>query len=148
MNNKLVVFRLDEQPYALRLPTVERIVRAVEVAHLPKAPEMVLGVINVQGRIIPVADIRGRFDLPEKALTLSDQMIIVRTSKWTLALVVDTVSGVIECPDEDLIKKEKIMPDAEYVEGVVRLKDGMILIADIHQFLPLEGQWEPAEAVR
>jgi purine-binding chemotaxis protein CheW len=54
---KLVVFTLDEQHYALHLVAVERAVRMVEIALLPKAPKIVLGVINVQGRIIPVVNL-------------------------------------------------------------------------------------------
>ncbi|MBF8302857.1 MAG: cheW40H-4 [Candidatus Dadabacteria bacterium] len=59
--NQLVVLTLDEQRYALHLSAVERIVRVVEVTPLPKAPEIVLGVVNVQGQIIPVINIRKRF---------------------------------------------------------------------------------------
>ena len=51
---QLVVFRLDERRYALPLAVVERVVRAVDVTPLPKAPPMVLGVIDVHGRVLPV----------------------------------------------------------------------------------------------
>ncbi len=57
---KLVVFRLDEQRYAIPLAAVERIVRAVEVTALPEGPEIVLGVIDMEGRIRPVLDTRGK----------------------------------------------------------------------------------------
>ncbi len=59
--NQLVVFAFDEQRYALHLSAVERIVRMVEITPLPKAPEIVLGVVNVQGRIVPIVNIRKRF---------------------------------------------------------------------------------------
>ena len=55
-----VVFRLDEQHYAVPLSVVERIVRMVDITPVPKTPEIVLGVINVQGSVIPVVDIRRR----------------------------------------------------------------------------------------
>jgi purine-binding chemotaxis protein CheW len=69
----LVVFTLDARRYAVPLSTVERIIRAVEITPLPQAPEIVLGVINVQGRIIPVVNTRKRFRLPECDIRLSDQ---------------------------------------------------------------------------
>ena len=56
-----VVFTLDEQRYALRLSAVERIVRAVEVIPLPETPKIVIGMINVQGRVMPVVNIRSGF---------------------------------------------------------------------------------------
>lgn len=140
MSNQLVVFALDEQRYALHLSAVERIVRVAEVTPLPKAPEIVLGVINVQGHLIPVADIRRRFRLPEREIDLSDHLIIAKTSKRTVALVVDEVTGVIESPEQKLIPAKEILPGTDYVEGVMKLEDGLILIHDLATFLSLEEE--------
>jgi purine-binding chemotaxis protein CheW len=148
MSNQLVVFALDEQRYALHLSAVERIVRVAEVTPLPKAPEIVLGVINVQGQIIPVADIRRRFRLPEREIDLSDQLIIAKTSKRTVALVVDEVTGVIERLQQDVIPTENVLPGLEYVEGIAKLEEGMVLIHDIDKFLSLEEDRKLAAALR
>lgn len=138
--NQYVIFTLDEQRFALYLSATERIVRIVEVTHLPKAPEIVLGVVNVQGQVNPVVDVRKRFRLPERELNLSDQMIIAHTLRRTVALVVDSVSGIIECSEQEEIASGKILPGIEYVEGVVKLEDGMILIHDLDRFLSLEEE--------
>jgi len=138
--NQLIVLTLDEQRYALHLSAVERIVRGVEVTPLPKAPEIVLGVVNVQGQITPVINIRKRFRLPEREMNLSDQLIIAHTSRRTVALVADAVSGVIERSEQEVIAAEKVLPGIEYVEGVVKLEDGMILIHDLNKFLSLEEE--------
>ncbi len=95
-SNQFVVFTLDGQAYALHLSVVERIVRVVEVTPLPKAPEIVLGVVNVGGKIIPVIDIRKRFRLHGREIDLSDQLVIANTLHRRVALVVDSVIGVIE----------------------------------------------------
>jgi purine-binding chemotaxis protein CheW len=81
-----VVFTLDERRYALYLPAVERVVPAVEVTPLPNAPEVVLGVINVQGRIIPVINVRKRFGLRERDIEPNDRFILARTSRHVVAL--------------------------------------------------------------
>ncbi|MEW6418299.1 MAG: chemotaxis protein CheW [Nitrospirota bacterium] len=128
--NQLIVFTLDEQRYALYLHAVERVIRSIEITSLPKAPDIVLGVINVQGRVIPVVNIRKRFRLPEKEISLSDQMIISRTANRSVALPVDNVIDVIEYPEEKVVPSEEILPDIEYVKGVIKLKDGLILIHD------------------
>lgn len=60
----MVGLTLDGQRYALSLAQVERVIRAVEITPLPQAPEIITGVINVRGRVIPVVDIRKRFRLP------------------------------------------------------------------------------------
>jgi purine-binding chemotaxis protein CheW len=74
--SKLVLFSLEEPRYALYLSAVERVIRSVEVTPLPKAPEIVIGVINIQGEIIPVIDIRKLFHLPIHEISIDDLFII------------------------------------------------------------------------
>ena len=138
--NQLVVFTLDEQRYALYLAAVERIVRVVEITPLPKSPEVVLGVVNVHGQIIPVVNIGKRFRLPEREIALSNQLIIANTSRRAVALLVDEVSGVVEISEREMIEAGKILPDMDYVEGIVKLEDGLILIHDLNTFLSIEEE--------
>lgn len=140
MRRPIIVFNLDEQRYALRLSAVERIVRIVEITPLPKAPEIVLGVVNVQGQVIPVVNIRKRFCLPDREISLSDHLIIARTTKRVVVLVADTVLGVVECWEEEVTAADKILPDLEYVESVVKLEDGLIFIHNLDTFLSLEEE--------
>ena len=146
--DSLVVFTLEEQRYALRLAAVERVVRAVEVTPLPKAPEIVLGMINAQGRIVPVVNVRKRFQLPEREVGLSDQFIIARTARRTVALVVDAVNHVVPCPEAQVVASEKILPGLEHVEGVLKLPDGMIFVHDLDRFLSLDEEQALAEALK
>lgn len=137
---QLVVFTLDEQRYALHLPAVERAIRMIEITPLPTAPEIVIGVVNVHGAVVPVLNIRKRFRLPEREPDLSDQLIIARTARRIVALVVDTINDVIALPSEELVAPETILPQLEHVEGVVKLDDGMIFIQDLDAFLSLEEE--------
>ena len=132
---KLVTFSLDDRKFALYVSAVQRIVRVVEVTALPKAPEIVSGIINLQGQVIPVFDIRMRFHLPAREVQLNDQLIIASTTKRTVALLVDSVNDVIEIPEEKIIAAEQILPELEYVEGVVKTEGGMVLIHDLEKFL-------------
>lgn len=138
--NQFVVFTLDEQRFGLELTAVERVVRRVEITPLPKAPEIVLGVVNVRGRVIPVVDIRRRFRLPERRPALSDQIIIARTAQRAVALAVDATIEVLDRPQEDIIEALRVLPGIEYVEGVLKLEDGLILIHDLNRFLSLEEE--------
>ena len=144
---QLVHFNLDDQRYALFLSAVIRIIPVAEITDLPKAPEIVLGVINVNGFIIPVFDICKRFRLPHREMQLGNQLIIASTLKRTVALLVDSVNDVIEIPEEKIIAGEKILPGLEYVEGVVKTEDGMILIHDLEQFLSLQEEKALHEAM-
>jgi purine-binding chemotaxis protein CheW len=135
MLNQYVAFFLGEQQYALPLTTVERVVRMVEVTPLPKAPEVVLGVIAFQGNIIPVMSMRKRFGLLEPETSLSDQLIVADTAVRRVALVVNSVTGVLVRTVEEVTEAEKIVPGAQYVEGITRLGGGIVFIHDLEHFL-------------
>ena len=134
----LIVFALDSQRYALPLPVVDRVVRMAAITPLPKAPDIVLGIVNIQGRVIPVINIRRRFCLPDREIALTDQLVVAHTAQRPVALVADAVLDVIASSAESLIAAENILPKVEYVEGVIKLADGLILIHDLDKFLSLE----------
>lgn len=133
---QLVVFRLDEQRYALPMRGVERILRAAEVTRLPKAPAIMLGVINLDGRVLPVLNIRSRLGLPECEIRPADHFLIAQTVRRTVVLVIDEALGVIERPPGDIVGRA-ILPGLEQTRGVIRLDDGLALIHDLEGFLSL-----------
>lgn len=139
-SERLLVFSLDDQRYALYLRAVERVVRMVEITALPKTPEIVLGVINLHGRVIPVVDTCKRFRLRGCEIGLSDQLIIANTAARPIALVADAVAGIIELPKGEVVPADRIVPGMEYVEGVLKLDDGMVLIHDLDRFLSLDEE--------
>lgn len=138
--DSLLVLALGEGRYALPLRAVDRVVRMAAITPLPKAPDAVLGVINLQGRVIPVINMRRRFRLPEREIALTDQLVVAHTARRPVALVADAVLDVIACPPQSLVAAEDVVPGIEYVEGVVKLEDGLILIHDLDRFLSLEEE--------
>ncbi len=136
----VIAFFLGNQRYALPLSSVDRVVRMVAITPLPKAPDIVLGVVNLQGQVIPVVNMRRRFSLPDKAIALTDQLIIAHTSQRPVALVADAVHDVIADSSQTLIETENILSGIEYVAGVIKLEDGLILIHDLDKFLSLEEE--------
>jgi len=137
---QLLAFGMAQQRYALPLAAVERVVRAVEITPLPKAPPMVLGIVNIGGHIVPVFNVRSRFRLPERDMDLRDQLILGQTEHRMVALVVDEVSAVMERAESEVITAQEILPGLEYVQGVAKLEDGMILIHDLDKFLSSEEE--------
>ncbi len=137
-SNHFVVFTLDEQRFALPLSAVGRVIRGVEITTLSETPETVLGVINVQGQIIPVINIRKRLRLSESELNLSDQIIIAHAPGQTIAFVVDAVTGVVECSEQQSIMAEKILPGLRgYTQSMIKADDNMIIVCDLVRFLSL-----------
>lgn len=138
----LVVFRLQEQSYALHLDVVERIVRAVEITNVPEAPEIVLGVINVAGRIIPVMNLRRRFGLPEHEIDPADHLVIAHTRRRAVALLVDEADDVVAYPESAVVDANQIVPGLAHVHGAIQLESGLVLIHDLESFLSLDEEQE------
>lgn len=137
-SHPLVVFRLDEQRFAVALPSVERIVRAAEVTPLPNAPGIVLGIIDIEGRVLPVLNLRRRLGLKEHRLHPDEQFIIARAGGRAVVLVVDETQDVIAPIAEDLVSAGTIAPGLQHIDGAVSLPDGLVLIHDLEKFLSLE----------
>jgi len=136
----LLVFKLENWQCALPISIVEKAYRAVAVTPLPELPDIILGLIDVHGSLLPVVNIRKRFHLPEKKLVPSDQLIVACTRKRQVALVVDSIVDVIECADTDIVPSGTILPGLDPVEGVIKTGSGMILVHDLDRFLSLEEE--------
>ena len=130
-----VVFRLDTGRYALPLTAVERIVRAVYVTPLALAPDIVLGAIDVAGRILPVFNIRRRLRLPERMIDPQDHFLIARTAQRTVVLVIDSAQGILERPAVAMIDAKSIGSNLGHIQGVIQAPDGLVLIHDLEHFL-------------
>ena len=135
-----VGFALGDVNYALTLASVERVVDAVWVTPLPDAPNVILGVINVQGQIVPVVDIRQRFGLIARDIGCDDKLIIAKSLSGRLALIADTVVGVVEYADTDIIAGESIVPGMVYTDAIAKNHDGVVLIHDLDKFLSLNEE--------
>ncbi len=133
MNNAgtYLIFRLDEQRYALALSSVERVFRVVELIPMPKAPTMVLGVVNVQGRIVPVVSVRKQFGLVEREPDLADQLIIVNISSRAVALLVDEVLGVVESSADAVVTSNAVIPNLNQVEALINVEGRTVAIQNL-----------------
>lgn len=145
--DSLAVFTLDDQPFALAVTCLKRIVPAVQIAPLPGAPRGVRGVINVQGEIVPVFDLRARFGWAERELRLADHLVIADTGRRRVALIVDSAIGVVRPGESQVVPAEKILPEFHGVEGVMKLDDDIVFIHDLDRFLSLEDEHELAAAM-
>ena len=127
-----VLFSLDAGRYALPLESVDRIVHAAEITALPLAPDVVLGALDIAGEILPVYDLRCRFQLPRRPVRITDQFIVARTASRRVVLAVDAALGVHDDASAPYLATE---PRDASIRGVVALSDGLVLIADLERFL-------------
>lgn len=144
----VLVFAVEDRRFALPLLTVDRVVRAVEITPLPSAPAVILGVINVQGRVVPVVNTRQRLGLPERELDPNDRFIIGHTSARVVALVADVVEGVFEFSDGSVTASDEIVAGMGFVQGVIKTGEGLVLVPDVEKFLSQEEFASLEQALR
>lgn len=131
----IVVFTLDEQRYALPYEDVKRIVRLVAISPLPNPHSDILGVINLQGQVIPVMDIRKKLDLKKREFEMQDLLIVLEKSGRLIALVGDSVSFQ-EYQKNEAIQADNVMRGIETVDKIIRDESGVIHLLNVNKILP------------
>jgi len=131
----LVVILVEDHRYALPLANVVRIVSATEVTELPNAPVGILGIINFQGAIIPVLNLRQRLNLPERGVNPTHHFLIALTAKRKVALLIDAPQGLITIDQSLLVDSDYFSSDIEQIQGAIKLDDGLVLIYNLEKFL-------------
>ena len=142
----LLTFTLDTHRYALPRACVHEVVRAVAVAPLPSGPEVVKGMINLRGRIVPVFDVRQRFRARPVPLHPDHHFVIAQAGPRAVALWVDRATDIVDVPAEQ-VDAAAVPPGTQYVAGVARLPDGLLVIHDVERFLSLEEAGRLDEAL-
>jgi purine-binding chemotaxis protein CheW len=132
---ELLTFAIWHQRIGIPLADVREVVRAVSTARLPNAPQVVEGVVNVRGTIVPVLDIRARFNLPPKPVEPSDHLVIAFAKRRLVAIRVDRVTDLMMLERSDVEDLTVAVPGSNFVAGVAKLSDGLLLIHDLATFL-------------
>lgn len=132
-----LVFSLDDRRYGVAIESVERVVRAFSPAPLPKGPASVLGLLNIHGRVIPLLNIRHIFSLPERELMPRDYFIITTGPSGARAIAGDSVPMLTACRPDELIPADAVVR-GEYVDRVIKAKEGLVLIFDPRRLPPRE----------
>lgn len=131
----VLVVHLAGGRYAVRADDVREVVRAVAVTPLPGLPPVVEGVIDYRGEIVPVVSLRSRFRLPARPPELGDRMVIADGAGRRVALRVDEVETVEGLEPAAVSEAEGLWAAGQRVAGVVRLGEGLVLIAEMGAFL-------------
>lgn len=121
--------------FALPLHCVHRVLPSAAPTLLPGAPEIVLGVLNVEGELVIVVDFFGRIGLPFSAIEISQQLVLVDMTGFRAGFIVDRVLGVTDREMPGTSGVPQRLAGAEFVESIVRLDDGLCIIVDPESFL-------------
>lgn len=133
---QLLIVGIDERRFGVRTDDVVELAPMVQLAHLPRAPSAVEGVIDWHGDPLAVVDLRRRLHLEPRPPALSDRLVVVTAAGTTIALRVDTAADIVDIDEATLHTDE--LPPAERVAGVASTPDGLLVILDLREFLTAE----------
>ncbi len=122
---QLVSFTVGNEEYGVDIMAVREIRAWSETTPLPNTPEVVRGVINMRGAIVPIFDLRARFGMPRTEPTKYNVVIIVSVSSRIVGILVDAVSDIITINEDEI----RPMPDMEQVSGL-GFMEGLITVGD------------------
>lgn len=146
-NNDYLIFTVFKHRFAIPLVEVAKVMQVVEMKLVPKMPKFLHGIINYFGDIRPVINLHFLFSCPTKEIELSDELIVLNTTKSDFVLLVDGIHEVVSFTDEMVSTSDPVMSDKQYIKGVIKLKDGLVLINDVNYFLDPKELKELASAL-
>ena len=137
---QVACFRLGGDLYAIDIMRIKEIIRPLKLTSLPKFPAFMEGIVNLRGTVIPVVDLRKRFDLEEREDGPGTRLLIVSLLGQALALVVDEVTEVVTVPVKDIKPPPHLGNgiDAVYLIGVCLVKEEMIMLLNIDRLLSIQ----------
>jgi purine-binding chemotaxis protein CheW len=137
---QLVSFVLEDVEYGVDILAVHEILRFPEITRLPNAPVFIKGVINLRGNVIPVVDVRKRFGFSKAKITELTRIIVIETSDKLTGLMVDNVHQVVRISRNNVDPPSELIEGVseEYIWGIGRLKDRLIVILNLSNILFLE----------
>lgn len=127
---KVIVFKLAKEEYGIEVDKVQTIERMLPITRVPKTFDFVKGVINLRGVVIPVIDLRGRFNLPENEYNDQTRIIIVEVDTTQVGFIVDSANDVVDLDRSRIEKPPEVVGGvkARYLDGVAKLDEERLLI--------------------
>lgn len=141
---QMVVFQLQNELYGVDIHQVREIIRVPAITHVPRTPEFVEGVINLRGSVIPILDLRTRFGFAPGERDGDRRIVVVEMDDKTLGVIVDAVREVL-LMDEQFIEPPSpyiVSVETQYIVGVARLDDQLIILLDLNQVLSTDERDE------
>ncbi len=139
---QLVVFVLANEEFACNIADVREVLKMIRITPLPRSLNFVEGVINLRGEVIPVIDLRKRFNLPSVDRTDESRIIIVEVEERMVGLTVDSVSEVIRLSNKQIQEAPNQVAGEQtnLIMGVGKIDERMLIILNLERILTSEEQ--------
>ncbi|GGN90363.1 chemotaxis protein CheW [Saccharibacillus kuerlensis] len=127
---KVIVFALGNEEYGIDVDKVRTIERMMPITRVPKTYSFIKGVINLRGVVIPVIDLRGRFNLEETEYTDQTRIIIVAVGEMEVGFIVDAANDVVDLDRDNIDSPPEVVGGvkAKYLDGVAKVGEDRLLI--------------------
>lgn len=134
---RIVTFRLGTELFAADIGSVERVLKYDPPRSIPNVPDWIEGVIDYQGRVVPVVDLRRRFELPASPPGPHTRMLVLTTGEELVAVVVDAVLDVRPLEEAELAAPPAFFRGlaAEYLRGLARRDGELVVVLDAERLL-------------
>jgi purine-binding chemotaxis protein CheW len=142
----LATFVLDREEYAVDVHVVQEIRRVTEITAVPRAPDFIRGVINLRGRILPVVDLKRKLRMGQVEIGKASRIVVVRLRERLLGLLVDGAQQVLKVPLSRIEPppEEVLAGGGDYIRGVAKLDDRLVILVDLLRILAQELREGPA----
>ena len=137
---QLACFTLGDKLFAVDIMRIREILVLPKLSSLPRVSDILDGVINLRGNVIPVMNMRKRFDMPAKDDNKPGKLLIVSLAGQTLALIVDDVLEIISVPACEIKPAIRMVTGAglEFILGVCLSNERVFMILNIDSLLGLQ----------
>ncbi|MHB9093149.1 MAG: chemotaxis protein CheW [Eubacteriales bacterium] len=135
--NQYVVFRLGREIYGLEISSILEIITMQTITEIPGTEDIIEGIINLRGRVIPVFNLHKKFNLAGDEITRSTRIVVVEVGGNSIGMLVDGVYEVVKITDDIVEKPSNILSDIdkEYLAGVAKLEDKLVILLDLAKVL-------------
>ncbi|WP_042222391.1 chemotaxis protein CheW [Oceanobacillus manasiensis] len=146
---KFIVFTLKNQSYGVDVRQVHSIERLQKVTEVPRTASFIKGVINLRGTTIPVIDLRERLWIGETETTDESRFLIVEINEMQVGLLVDGANEVLDIGAEAIEPPPGMIAgvDAQYLEGVAKLREELLILLDLEHILDVNEVQEVKQAI-
>ena len=135
--NEFLTFRLGAEEYGLDILKVQEIRGYDAVTRIANTPDFIKGVVNLRGTIVPIVDLRIKFNLGEPTYNEFTVVIILNIARRVVGVVVDSVSDVLTLSDEQIRAAPEFSAalDTQYVTGLGAIDERMLILVDIERLM-------------
>lgn len=134
---QFVTFKLANELYGIPITQVQEIIQKQQMTRLPKMPEFVEGVVNLRGKIVPVIDLRKRFNMPIAYEESEARIIVTQITNQSVGIKVDSVRGVSNLQDVTIEPLPETIRSTEraYLSGIGKMQDSIIILLNLEKLL-------------